>query len=155
MATGTKSATALETFAREDRTFPPPKDFAAKANAKDRSIYDRADKDLEGFWAEQANTLQWRKPFTKVREWHVPYAKVLVTADGGYRKGSIVPLKKNADDAVAQTKTIEKVLVVRRTKQEVAWTAGRDVWWHEMVDKQKPQCPAESLESEHMLYLLY
>ena len=82
-------------------------------------------------------------------------AKVLVTADGGYRKGSIVPLKKNADDAVAQTKTIEKVLVVRRTKQEVAWTAGRDVWWHEMVDKQKPQCPAESLESEHMLYLLY
>src|SRR5207249_1105537 len=188
MATGTKSATALETFAREDRTFPPPKDFAAKANAKDRSIYDRADKDLEGFWAEQANTLQWRKPFTKVLEWHVPYAKwfdggeinisencldrhvkagkgtkvayhweakVLVTADGGYRKGSIVPLKKNADDAVAQTKTIEKVLVVRRTKQEVAWTAGRDVWWHEMVDKQKPQCPAESLESEHMLYLLY
>src|SRR3989442_4884915 len=80
MATGTKSATALETFAREDRTFPPPKDFAAKANAKDRWIYDRADKDLEGFWAEQANTLQWRKPFTKVLEWHVPYGKEV---DGG------------------------------------------------------------------------
>src|SRR5437870_7822627 len=80
MATGTKSATALETFAREDRTFPPPKDFAAKANAKDRSIYDRADKDLEGFWAEQAKTLQWRKPFTKVLEWDVPYAKWF---DGG------------------------------------------------------------------------
>src|SRR5205809_735363 len=188
MATGTKSATALETFAREDRTFPPPKDFAAKANAKDRSIYDRADKDLEGFWTEQAKTLQWRKPFTKVLEWDVPYAKwfgggelnisencldrhvkagkgtkvayyseakVLITADGGYRKGNIVPLKKNADDAIAQTKTIEKVLVVRRTKQEVPWTAGRDVWWHEMVEKQKPECPAESLDSEHMLYLLY
>ena len=75
MATETKSATALETFAREDRTFPPPKDFAAKANAKDRSIYDRADKDFEGFWAEQARTLQWRKPFSKVLEWDMPYAK--------------------------------------------------------------------------------
>src|SRR2546428_4877044 len=80
MPTETKPATALETFAREDRTFPPPKDFAAKANAKDRSIYDRADKDLEGFWTEQAKTLQWRKPFTKVLEWDVPYAKWF---DGG------------------------------------------------------------------------
>src|SRR3989440_8693348 len=82
-------------------------------------------------------------------------AKVLITADGGYRKGGIVPLKKNADDAITQTKTIEKVLVVRRTKQDVSWTEGRDVWWHEIVDRQAPECPAESLESEHMLYLLY
>src|ERR671933_1590595 len=57
-------------------------------------------------------------------------AKVLITADGGYRKGNTVPLKKNADDAIAQTKTIERTLVVRRTKQEVPWTARRDVWWH-------------------------
>src|ERR671933_2221307 len=57
-------------------------------------------------------------------------AKVLITADGGYRKGNTVPLKKNADDAIAQTKTIEKVLVVRRTKNDVPWTDGRDVWWH-------------------------
>src|SRR5207253_6503008 len=82
-------------------------------------------------------------------------AKVLVTADGGYRKGNVVPLKKNADDAVAQTTTIEKVLVVKRTKQDVPWTSGRDMWWHEIVDRQKSECPAESLDSEHMLYLLY
>src|SRR5204862_21846 len=82
-------------------------------------------------------------------------AKVLITADGGYRKGGTVPLKKNADDAIAQTKSIETVLVVRRTKQDVPWTEGRDVWWHDIVDRQKPECPAESLESEHMLYLLY
>ena len=75
MATETKSSTALETFAREDRTFPPPKDFAAQANAKDPGIYQRAEKDLEGFWAEQAKTLAWRKPFTKVLEWEAPYAK--------------------------------------------------------------------------------
>src|SRR5438093_933721 len=82
-------------------------------------------------------------------------AKVLITADGGYRKGNVVPLKKNADDAIAQTKTIEKVLVVKRTKTDVPWTEGRDVWWHDLVGKQKADCPPEPLESEHMLYLLY
>ncbi|HZP96553.1 MAG TPA: AMP-binding protein, partial [Candidatus Limnocylindria bacterium] len=259
---------ALETFAQEDRTFAPPPAFAAHANVKDPAIYDRAETDLEGFWSEQAKTLAWRKPFTKVLEWEAPYAKwfvggelnisencldrhvkagkgakvayhwegepgdtrtityqdlldetsrcanalkslgvrkgdrvaiympmipelpaamlacarigapftvvfggfsaealagrindseakVLVTADGGYRKGNIVPLKKNADDAIAQTRTIEKVLVVRRTKNEVPWTEGRDVWWHDLVATQKADCPAEPVDSEHMLYLLY
>src|SRR3989441_549420 len=180
MATETKSGTALETFAREDRTFPPPREFAAQANAKDPGIYERAERDVEGFWAEHARTLQWRRPFTKVLEWQSPYAKwflggelnisencldrhvkagrgakVLVTADGGYRKGNVVPLKKNADGALAQAKTIEKVMVVKRTNQDVPWTEGRDLWWHETVDRQKPECPAESLDSEHMLYLLY
>src|SRR5881296_1028708 len=268
MASDTKSTTALETFAQEDRRFPPPPGFAAKANASDPGIYQRAERDLEGFWAEQAKELLWRKPFDKVLEWEAPYAKwflggelnisencldrhvkagrgtkvayhwegepgdtrtityrdllemtcrcanalkelgvrkgdrvaiympmipefpaamlacarigapftvvfggfsaealsgrindseakVLITADGGYRKGSAVALKKNADDAVAQAKTIEKVLVVRRTKQDVPWTVGRDLWWHEFVDRQKAECPAESLDSEHMLYLLY
>jgi acetyl-CoA synthetase len=259
---------ALETFAQEDRLFPPPPAFVAQANVSDPEIYDRAAKDLEGFWAEQAKTLTWRKPFSKVLEWEAPYAKwfvggelnisencldrhvkagkgskvayhwegepgdtrtityqdlldetqraanalkalgvkkgdrvaiympmipelpaamlacarigapftvvfggfsaealagrisdseakVVITADGGYRKGSTVPLKKNADDAIAQTKTVEKVLVVQRTKQQVPWTPGRDVWWHELVAQQEADCPAESLDSEHMLYLLY
>jgi acetyl-CoA synthetase len=262
------STTALETFAREDRTFAPPPEFAKRANVRDQAIYDRAERDLEGFWAEYARAFEWRKPFGKVLEWEAPYAKwflggelnisencldrhvkagrgakvayhwegepgdartitykdlldlvcraanalkelgvrkgdrvaiympmipelpaamlacarigapftvvfggfsaealagrindseakVLVTADGGYRKGNVVPLKNNADEATAQTKTIEKVLVVRRTKQDVPWTNGRDVWWHDVVDRQKPECAAESLDSEHMLYLLY
>ena len=264
----TDRTSALETFSQEDRRFPPPPEFVAQANVKDPAIYERAAKDLEGFWSEQANALTWRKPFTKVLEWDAPYAKwfvggelnisencldrhvkagrgtkvayhwegepgdtrtityqdlldetqraanalkvlgvkkgdrvaiympmipelpaamlacarigapftvvfggfsaealsgrindsqakVLITADGGYRKGGIVPLKKNADDAVAQTKTIEKVLVVKRTKQDVPWTEGRDVWWHDLVAKQKADCPSEALDSEHMLYLLY
>jgi len=268
VGTETRSATALETFSQEDRLIPPPPDFAAQANARDPAIYERAERGLEGFWAEQARTLAWRKPFAKVLEWEMPYAKwfgggelnisencldrhvqagkgtkvayywegepgdtrvitfkdlldmtsrcanalkelgvrkgdrvaiympmipelpaamlacarigapftvvfggfsaealagrindseakVLITADGGYRKGNVVPLKRNADDAVAQTASIQKVLVVRRTKQDVPWTPRRDVWWHEIVDRQKPECPAESLESEHMLYLLY
>ncbi len=263
----TKTA-ALETFAQEDRSFAPPREFAATANVTDPAIYERAAKDLEGFWAEQARALTWRKPFAKVLEWEAPYAKwfvggelnisencldrhvkagkgtkvayywegepgdsrtityqdlldetsrcanalrslgvkkgdrvaiympmipelpaamlacarigapftvvfggfsaealagrindseakVLITADGGFRKGNIVPLKKNADDAIAQTTTIEKVLVVRRTKNDVPWTEGRDLWWHDLVGRQKADCPAEPVDSEHMLYLLY
>ncbi|MDO8562927.1 MAG: acetate--CoA ligase, partial [Candidatus Limnocylindria bacterium] len=259
---------ALEALATEDRRFPPTAAFTAQANARDRSIYERAERDFEGFWAEQARTLEWRKPFGKVLEWDPPYAKwfadgelnvaencldrhvragrgarvayhwegepgdartltyaellaltnrcanaltelgvrtgdrvaiympmipelpaamlacarigapftvvfagfsaealsgriedaeakVLITADGGYRKGGVVPLKKNADDAAARTTTIEHVLVVRRTGQEVPWTAGRDVWWHELVERQSPECAAVSLPAEHMLYLLY
>src|SRR2546429_160838 len=75
MASETKSTTALETFAQEDRRFPTPADFAATANAGDPGIYQRAERDLEGFWAEQAKELFWRKPFDKVLEWEAPYAK--------------------------------------------------------------------------------
>ena len=82
-------------------------------------------------------------------------AKLLITADGGYRKGGVVQLKKNADDAIAQAATVEKVLVVKRTGHEIPWTAGRDVWWHEIVASQTPECDAVQLDSEHMLYLLY
>jgi acetyl-CoA synthetase len=82
-------------------------------------------------------------------------AKLVITADGGYRKGNVVPLKKNADDAIAQTKSVERTLVVRRTKSDIPWDDKRDVWWHDIVDRQKADCPAEQLDSEHMLYLLY
>src|SRR5688500_12717870 len=82
-------------------------------------------------------------------------AKLVITADGGYRKGNVVPLKKNADDAIAQTKSVERTLVVRRTKSDIPWDDQRDVWWHDIVDRQKADCPAEQLDSEHMLYLLY
>ena len=268
MSPETTQSSALDTLGTETRTFPPPAGFVGQANVSDPSIYERADKDFEGFWAEHARTLEWRKPFSKILEWDVPYAKwfqdgqlnvsencldrhvkagkgskvayhwegepgdtrtltyqdlldetqrcanalkslgvqkgdrvaiympmipelpvamlacarigapftvvfggfsaealagrigdaeakVVITADGGYRKGNIVPLKKNVDDAIAQTATVEKVLVVQRTKQQVPWTEGRDVWWHDLVAQQHPDCPAEPLDAEHMLYLLY
>ena len=268
MSANTTQSSALDTLGSETRTFQPPADFVRQANVTDPSVYERAERDFEGFWAEHARTLDWRKPFTRVLEWEAPYAKwfadgqlnvsencldrhvkagkgakvayhwegepgdtrtltyqdlldetqrcanalkqlgirkgdrvaiympmipelpiamlacsrigapftvvfggfsaealagriadseakVVITADGGYRKGNVVPLKKNADDAIAQTTTVEKVLVVRRTKQDVAWTEGRDVWWHELVAKQTADCPAEAVDAEHMLYLLY
>jgi acetyl-CoA synthetase len=264
----TETNTALEALYTETRTFAPPPEFVAQANVRDPKVYDRAAKDLEGFWAEQARTLEWSRPFTKVLDWKVPYAKwfedgqlnvsvncldrhvtagrgsrvayfwegepgdaravtykelldetsrcanalkelgvrkgdrvaiympmipelpvamlacarigapftvvfggfsaealggrirdseakVLITADGGYRKGNVVPLKRNADDAVTQSSTIEKILVVKRTAQEIPWTAGRDVWWHELVGVQKTVCDPEPVDAEHMLYLLY
>jgi acetyl-CoA synthetase len=265
---GPTQSSALDTLGSESRTFPPPPDFAAQANVTDPKIYERAERDFEGFWAEQARTLSWRKPFATVLDWEPPYAKwfadgqlnvsencldrhvragkgakvayhwegepgdtrtltyqdlldetqraanalkelgvkkgdrvaiympmipelpvamlacarigapftvvfggfssealagrigdseakIVITADGGYRKGNVVPLKKNADDAIALTNTVEKVLVVQRTKQQVSWTEGRDVWWHDIVPRQQAECAPEALDAEHMLYLLY
>jgi acetyl-CoA synthetase len=267
MATET-TGKALEALTFEERRFPPPAEFRARANWKDESVYAEAERDLEGFWARHAEGFTWSKKWDQVLDWQVPYAKwfvggrtnisencldrhvkaglgtkvayhwegepgdtrtvtyadllaetqrcanalrelgvragdrvaiympmvpelpvamlacarigapftvvfggfsaealagrindsgakLVITADGGYRKGGIVPLKKNTDDAVAQTTTVEKVLVHRRTKHEVPWTEGRDVWWHDIVPRQKAECPAEQLDSEHMLYLLY
>jgi acetyl-CoA synthetase len=263
-----KSSPAIENLFSEARTFPPPEDFKADALVTDRSLYEHAERDLEGFWAEQAEQLRWMKPWDKVLEWDPPFAKwfvggqlnvsdncldrhvdagggdkvayhwegepgdtrtityaelrddvarfanalksigvqkgdrvniymgmvpelpvamlacarlgaahsvvfggfsadalkdrindaeakVLITQDEGWRAGKVVPLKKNADDAVANTPTIEKVVVLRRTGNEVPWTQGRDVWWHELVYDLPADCPPEPMDSEDLLYLLY
>ncbi|HET7676911.1 MAG TPA: acetate--CoA ligase [Candidatus Limnocylindrales bacterium] len=85
-------------------------------------------------------------------------AKLLITADGGWRRGKPVLLKQAADEAVRSTPSIEKVLVVRRLGEaagEVAMADGRDVWWHDLVERQAADCPPVSVDSEQMLYLLY
>ncbi|MBA2325959.1 MAG: acetate--CoA ligase [Actinobacteria bacterium] len=82
-------------------------------------------------------------------------AKLLITADGAWRRGQVVPLKDSADAAVADTPSIEKVLVLRRTEQDIPWTDGRDVWWHDLVPSQPAECPCEPMDSEDLLYLLY
>ncbi|MDE2291553.1 MAG: acetate--CoA ligase [Elusimicrobia bacterium] len=82
-------------------------------------------------------------------------AKVVVTADGGWRKGSAVGLKQAVDDAAAQCPTVEKVVVLRRTGQPVAMKEGRDVWWHDAARGMSARCPAVALDSEHPLFILY
>ncbi len=82
-------------------------------------------------------------------------ARVLITADGGYRRGDVVPLKANADEAIASAPTIEKVLVVRRTQEEVPMTDGRDIVYSEAVGGASAECEAEAMDSEDMLYILY
>jgi acetyl-CoA synthetase len=82
-------------------------------------------------------------------------AKVLITADGGWRRGAAVALKANADVAVAQSPTIEHVVVVQRTGTDAHMEPGRDVWYHDLVAAADPVCPPEPVDSEHLLYLLY
>jgi acetyl-CoA synthetase len=82
-------------------------------------------------------------------------AKVLITADGGYRRGKVVPLKATADEAMKNCPTIQKMVVVQRTKEEVAWDEKRDVWWHELEATADKNCPAIPFDSEHPLYILY
>ncbi len=80
---------------------------------------------------------------------------VVITADGGYRRGAPSALKPNVDLALEGTPSIEHVLVARRTGEEVDMREGRDVWWDEIVSRQSDTCPCEEMDSEDMLYLLY
>jgi acetyl-CoA synthetase len=82
-------------------------------------------------------------------------ASIVITADGGYRRGAPSPLKPTVDDAVAQCPTVRNVVVVRRTGQDVAWTEGRDLWWHDTVEQASPEHTAEPFDAEHPLFILY
>jgi acetyl-CoA synthetase len=82
-------------------------------------------------------------------------AKVIITADGGFRRGSIIGVKRNVDEALLGCPKVTTVLVVRRTKQEVTMVAGRDLWLHEETQKVDAVCPAEPFDSEHPLFILY
>ncbi len=82
-------------------------------------------------------------------------AKLLITADGGYRRGDPFGLKDTVDASVAATSTIEHVVVVRRTGQDVAWNDSVDHWYHDLMADASPDCPPEHMDSEDLLYLLY
>ncbi|UGY92331.1 acetate--CoA ligase [Streptomyces gobiensis] len=82
-------------------------------------------------------------------------ARVVITADGGYRKGGASALKPAVDEAVERAGQVRHVLVVRRTGQEVGWTEGRDVWWHEAVERQPEQHTPQAFDAEHPLFILY
>ncbi|TXK18998.1 acetate--CoA ligase [Homoserinibacter sp. GY 40078] len=82
-------------------------------------------------------------------------AKLLITSDGQFRRGAAVPVKQNADDAVAGLAHVEHVLVVRRTGDDIPWTDGRDVWWHELVDRQPATHEAEAFPAETPLFIIY
>jgi acetyl-CoA synthetase len=82
-------------------------------------------------------------------------ATILVTADGGWRRGKVVPLKHNVDLALEKSTTVKKCIVYNRCDQAVEMKAGRDYWWHDLMAKASTDCPAEPLDSEHPLYILY
>ncbi len=259
---------AIEDLLKEGRTFPPPDDFKRDALITGAEIYDEANTDREGFWAQQAADLDWFQEWDRILDWEPPYAKwfvggklnvsyncvdrhveaghgdqvafhwegepgdtrtitfadllrdvqkaanalkelgvgkgdrvaiylpmipelptimlacarigavhsvvfggfsaaalrdrindsdckVVVTADGSNRRGDVFPLKANADEALEETSTIEAALIVQRTGNDVEMLEGRDVWWHDIVDRQDADCEPEHLDSEDLLYLLY
>ena len=82
-------------------------------------------------------------------------AKLLVTSDGQFRRGKAVEVKSAADEAARDLPDLEHVLVVRRTGQDVAWTEGRDVWWHESVDRASEEHTPEPFDAEHPLFIIY
>jgi acetyl-CoA synthetase len=82
-------------------------------------------------------------------------AVAVITADGGYRRGAIVPLKKNVDEALTGETTIKRVIVFRRAGNEIHIKEGRDVWWHRELEYVDADCPPVALDSEHPLYILY
>jgi acetyl-CoA synthetase len=82
-------------------------------------------------------------------------ARLLVTADGGWRRGKLVPLKHNVDAALAKSPTVEKCIVFNRCDQPIEMKPGRDLWWHELMANASADCAAEPLDSEHPLYILY
>jgi acetyl-CoA synthetase len=82
-------------------------------------------------------------------------AKVVITADGQYRRGKALPLKASVDDAIAEAPSVEHVLVVQRTSTDVTWNDSRDKWWHEVVDPQPETHTPEAFDSEHPLFILY
>jgi len=256
---------------REDRTFPPPPEFRARAAVSDEKLYEEAARDPEAFWAKFAAELEWSRRWDRILEWQPPHAKwfvggtlnasvncvdrhvrgarrnkaalvwegepgdrrtltyhdlyrevskfanvmkslgikkgdrvsiylplipelaiamlacarigavhsvvfggfsaeslrdrindsqcrLLVTADGGYRRGQVVGLKKIADEAVAETPSIEHVVVVQRSAAAsipVTMKPERDRWYHELMKDAPLVCDPEPMDAEDMLYILY
>jgi len=81
-------------------------------------------------------------------------AKILITADGYYRRGKIINLKENADEGIKETQ-VEKLVVVKRTKNEISWNPERDIWYDDLVKNESDSCPAEIMDSENLLFILY
>jgi acetyl-CoA synthetase len=262
----------IDSTLRENRVFPPPPEFSAKAHIQSleqyEAMYKQSIEDPEGFWAEAAKDLHWFKPWDKVLEWNLPWAKwfvggklnlsyncvdrhalgarrdktaiiwegepgeirrlsyadlhaevqrfanalktlgirkgdrvaiymgmtpelaiallacarigavhsvifggfaanaiadrvndsscvAILTQDSSYRRGNEIKLKQTVDEAMAACHTVKHVVVYQRTGSPVKMVEGRDHWWHDLVAHAAPECPAEPLDSEDPLYILY
>ena len=272
MASPTTTSPNLDSILREDRIFPPPPAFAAKAHigslAAYEELYARSIADPEAFWESAARELDWFEPWTKILDWNLPWAKwfvngkiniswncldrhvkngkrdktailwegepgevrrlsygdlfaevqkfanalkslgirkgdrvavymgmtpelaiailacarigavhsvifggfaanaivdrvndaecvAIVTQDTSYRRGSEVKLKATVDEALANCPSVKSVVVYRRSGSPVNMLAGRDHWWHDLMNAASPDCPAEPQDSEDPLYILY
>jgi len=268
MAKAAKGDEPIQALLKEERKFPPPKEFVKRALVKSEAVYREAARNPVRFWEQRAKELTWFKPWKKALDWKPPYAKwfvggklnvayncldrhvqgprrtkaaliwegepgdtrtltywdlhrevqrfaaalkrhgvrrgdritiympmvpevaiamlacarigaahsvifggfspesvrdrihdanssLVITADGGYRRGSTVPLKKNTDEALKECPGVKSVIVLKRTGEPVNMQHGRDIWWDDFVKGVEAKCPAEPMDSEDLLYLLY
>ena len=259
---------AIDVLLTEDREFPPPPEFAKTARVQGRALYDHAERDFEGFWAERARLLSWQKPFERVLDWQPPdaewfvggklnatvncldrhlagptrnraaiiwegepgdartltyfdlhrevnrfagvlkrlgvekgdrvgiylpmipelpiamlacarigaihsvvfagfsaesladrmndaQAKLLITADGGYRRGQILQLKRIADDALRHAPTVKNVVVVKRGDFPMEFHEGRDHWYHRLMQDAPRFVEPEPMDAQELLFSLY
>src|SRR5215213_10570980 len=268
MADTTSLESRLEGLLEQEK-FPPPDGFREQAVVSDPSIYDEADKDYEGFWAQQAEALDWEQKWDQVLDWSDPpnakwfvggrlnvahncvdrhveagrgdrvafhwrgeegeerdvtyadlhrdvqkfanalkdrgiekgdvvgiflpmipevvvamlacarigaphnlvfggfsatsvrermefsEAKALITVDGARRKGKTAPIKQAVDEEMGDLGHLETIIVVQHTNADCSMKQGRDFWWHTVMDAAADECPAEPLDAEHPLYILY
>ena len=82
-------------------------------------------------------------------------SKIIITCDGSYRRGKVVPLKENVDQAAKETDLIDTVIVVNRCDNDIQWTPGRDIWWNDAMAGVTDDCPCEELDSEDLAFILY
>ena len=262
------SSATIETLLKEGERYPPSEAFRQRAAVRDGGLYAAAQKDPEGFWAEEARNLEWSTPWTRVLEWKLPFARwfvggrlnvsvncldrhvatarrnkaaliwegepgdhrvltyhqlwrevnrfanvlkglgvkhgdrvtiympmvpelpiamlacarigaihsvifggfsakavhdrvedagsaVVITADGGFRRGKPLPLKQIVDEGVADLAVVKHVIVLKRSGIEVSMRAGRDVWWHDLITAALDWCEPEPMKATDPLFLLY
>src|SRR5918993_2033076 len=154
---------ALENLLHEDRRFAPPPDLAANANVTAATLEEAA-ANPEAFVAMLA-CARLGAPHTVVFGGFSADAlatrildcgvEVVITADGGYRRGAPAALKPAVDKALERCPDVSHVLVIRRTGQDTPMTDGRDVWWHDIVERQSTEHACEFFPAEHPLYIMY
>ncbi len=268
MAKPDRAHEPIEALLQEGRRFAPPKGFVKQAVVRTPGVYKEAKRNPLRFWERQAKQLRWTKPWKKILDWKLPYAKwfvggklnasdncldrhiegprrnkaaliwegepgdsrvltywdlyrevnrfaaalkktgvrkgdivtiympmipevavailacarigvvhsvvfagfspeslrdrindaksrVVITADGGYRRGAVVPLKVNVDAAIKECPSVNTVIVARRTRHEVPWQPGRDIWWDDLIKDAPAYIAPVPMDSEDLLYLLY
>src|SRR5438093_197856 len=143
-----ESQDAIENLFDERRTFPPDPAFVAQANAKP-DLYEVAERDFEGFWARIARErVDWTKPFEKTLEWDLPFAKWFL--------GGQLNIAENCVDRHVRNGLGHKVAYHWIGEPvDTSMTAGRDVGWPDIVDRQPEACTPVPVDSEQLLYLLY
>src|SRR2546427_122643 len=160
----------VDSFLKVEEVFYPSAETVKRAWIKDYDkAYAESIKDIPGFWEKAALELEWFSPWSQVLQWVYPgfsapalasriedsQPRVILTADVGFDRGKIVPLKPVVDEAVTYSPCIEKVVVVRRQKPAITLSSPKELDWDDWLNNQQAVCAPEVMDAEDPLYFLY